>query len=214
MHVVDHTGPACPRTGDCWPATAIPCDTDRAGETLRVGIWSSWELRQIETARTFCRGRDGPYGPPPAQIPACGTTALGSCLGSDAQALLCRLPVVPASALVAGDSGAVPGAWFAVASSPWPDPFPPSPPLDVAHHLHCSGTSQVLRACPTSHVRSSSSCSLGIYDADPGTIRWGQPWDLPISVRNTSTHARGLRPRGVAVHLAFSGARRVAFRCR
>ena len=34
------------------------------------------------------RGRDGPYGPPPAQIPACGTTALGSCLGSDAQALL------------------------------------------------------------------------------------------------------------------------------
>ena len=32
------------------------------------------------------RGRDGPsppgFGPPPAQIPACGTTALGSCLGS------------------------------------------------------------------------------------------------------------------------------------
>jgi len=27
------------------------------------------------------RGRDGPYGPPPAQIPASGTTALGSCLG-------------------------------------------------------------------------------------------------------------------------------------
>ena len=32
------------------------------------------------------RGRDDPYGPPPAQIPACGTTAPGSCLGSDAQA--------------------------------------------------------------------------------------------------------------------------------
>jgi len=28
------------------------------------------------------RGRDGPCGPPPAQIPACGLTALGSCLGS------------------------------------------------------------------------------------------------------------------------------------
>ena len=27
------------------------------------------------------RGRNGPCGPPPAQIPACGTTALGSCLG-------------------------------------------------------------------------------------------------------------------------------------
>jgi hypothetical protein len=27
------------------------------------------------------RGRDRPYGRPPAQIPACGITALGSCLG-------------------------------------------------------------------------------------------------------------------------------------
>jgi hypothetical protein len=26
------------------------------------------------------RGRDRPYGRPPAQIPACGITALGSCL--------------------------------------------------------------------------------------------------------------------------------------
>ncbi len=29
------------------------------------------------------RGRDGPLGPPPAQIRACGTTALGSRLGFD-----------------------------------------------------------------------------------------------------------------------------------
>ncbi len=28
-----------------------------------------------------CRGRDGPYGPPPAQIRTCGTTAYGSSLG-------------------------------------------------------------------------------------------------------------------------------------
>jgi Mg2+ and Co2+ transporter CorA len=27
------------------------------------------------------RGRDRPYERPPAQIPACGITALGSCLG-------------------------------------------------------------------------------------------------------------------------------------
>jgi hypothetical protein len=27
------------------------------------------------------RGRDRPCGRPPAQIPACGITALGSCLG-------------------------------------------------------------------------------------------------------------------------------------
>ena len=30
---------------------------------------------------TLGRGRDRPYGRPPAQIPACGTTALGSYLG-------------------------------------------------------------------------------------------------------------------------------------
>jgi hypothetical protein len=32
------------------------------------------------------RGRDASYPAPPAQIPACGTTAPGSCLGSDVQA--------------------------------------------------------------------------------------------------------------------------------
>ena len=37
------------------------------------------------------RGRDAGYPTPPAQIPACGTTAPGSCLGSNAQALrACR----------------------------------------------------------------------------------------------------------------------------
>jgi hypothetical protein len=35
----------------------------------------TWRSQQ-----TNSRGRDRPYGRPPAQIPACGTTALGSCL--------------------------------------------------------------------------------------------------------------------------------------
>jgi len=35
---------------------------------------------------TVGRGRDAGYPAPPAQIPACGTTAPGSCLGSDVQA--------------------------------------------------------------------------------------------------------------------------------
>lgn len=34
------------------------------------------------------RGRDSGYPPPPAQIRTCGTTAYGSCLGSDAEALI------------------------------------------------------------------------------------------------------------------------------
>ena len=36
-----------------------------------------------------CRGRNAGYPAPPAQIPACGITAPGSCLGSDAEALVC-----------------------------------------------------------------------------------------------------------------------------
>jgi hypothetical protein len=35
----------------------------------------------VEVRTCGGRGRDRPYGRPPAQIPACGTTALGSCLG-------------------------------------------------------------------------------------------------------------------------------------
>ena len=34
------------------------------------------------------RGRDAGYPAPPAQLPACGTTAPGSCIGSDAEALV------------------------------------------------------------------------------------------------------------------------------
>ena len=36
--------------------------------------------RTIEFTKFLSRGRDRPCGRPPAQIPACGTTALGSCL--------------------------------------------------------------------------------------------------------------------------------------
>src|ERR1700735_264264 len=39
--------------------------------------FGSWEYLGVYRGR----GRDRPYGRPPAQIPACGTTALGSYLG-------------------------------------------------------------------------------------------------------------------------------------
>src|SRR5262249_50915657 len=46
--------------------------------------------RLIRAPKGFCagrgRGRDAGYPAPPAQIPACGTTAPGSCLGSNAPA--------------------------------------------------------------------------------------------------------------------------------
>ena len=45
---------------------------------------SNWcELRRISV-----RGRDAGCPAPPAQIPACGTTAPGSCIGSDAEAFI------------------------------------------------------------------------------------------------------------------------------
>ena len=43
------------------------------GNTLDHGVTSALAENR--------RGRDRPYGRPPAQIPACGITALGSCLG-------------------------------------------------------------------------------------------------------------------------------------
>ena len=93
-----------------------------------------------------------------------------------------RPPIVAAPALVAGPPCGtglcVPWAWFADAASPWPGPFPPSPPQPVAHHRPCSETSQVLWACPTSRIRASPSCPFGSrrgleFDtqADPGISR-------------------------------------------
>jgi hypothetical protein len=55
----------------------------RALDTLYA--YGVTELYSLIVA-TAGRGRDTGYPAPPAQIPACGTTAPGSCLGSDVQA--------------------------------------------------------------------------------------------------------------------------------
>ena len=43
--------------------------------------------RPFNNLHNLVRGRDAGFPAPPAQIPACGITAPGSCLGSDAEAL-------------------------------------------------------------------------------------------------------------------------------
>src|SRR5258708_34775207 len=70
--------------------------------------------------------------------------------------------VVPAPAHSARPPGSESGTRFAGPGSPWPDPFPPSPPPPL--FWFCSETSPVLWVCPTSRVRSSSASVLGLPD--------------------------------------------------
>jgi len=79
----------------------LPERRDRLAQAIDLRFDLRTALRPLdEQARTFnhlCaaealgRGRDAGYPAPPAQIPACGTTAPGSCLGST-----CSHPQVPA----------------------------------------------------------------------------------------------------------------------
>ena len=50
---------------------------EQAGVLLSAEGLRASSVTQVRNGR----GRDGPFGPPPAQIPASGTTALGSYLG-------------------------------------------------------------------------------------------------------------------------------------
>ncbi len=134
------------------------------GDELLVAVGTALPLKRL--------------GPPPAQIPACAANALGSCLGYKRRSAspardgpgwrTLPLDVHGPVHLTRLGSGAASGACFAVPCSPWPGPFPPPPPLP--EFWLCSAASQVLRACPTSHGRSSSDCGLGLPDAARGTI--------------------------------------------
>jgi hypothetical protein len=99
--------------------------------------------------------------------------------------------------------GAVPRTCFVGTDSPWPGPFPPqSPPVGISPTL-VRPLPRYIWACPTSHARSSPSCSLGIHGADRSAIRHGQTQDLPVPVRKASMRAQGLRPRGAGTSLAI-----------
>src|SRR5690349_3812783 len=104
------------------------------------------------TIRAIGRGRDGPYGPPPAQIPACGFPAPGSCRRSNATGaggLGRPLPSRSAGSPLRGHAGSGTGSGACVAAR-LPSDRPPS-----LHHLRRrSGSasfeaSSVLRSRPT-----------------------------------------------------------------
>jgi len=107
-------------------------------------------------------------------------------------------PDVPVRVHLARLPGSESGACFAQTGSPWPTPFPPSPPL--ALWSRCSATSSVVRSCPTSHARSSLAYVLRL----PSAASLGRAWDLPVPAYGVSVHAQGLRPRRVFRHLALA----------
>jgi hypothetical protein len=119
-------------------------------------------------ALSWGRGRDASDPAPPAQIPACGTTAPGSCLGSNAQAQrACRTCPTPVSGFpgpVSGPCGAQPG-------SPQPAPCSPPPPLVLAHQSRCARASSILWGCPTPCTRPSRAYPLRVPRADLATPR-------------------------------------------
>ena len=126
-----------------------------------------------------CRGRDGDHSPPPAQIRTYRFPISGSCLRSTAKAHRRVCPVVlldrPAPAHWANRAGSVSRVCRAWTSFPWPDPFPPPPPLRCGPL--CSAASPVLQTGPTSHDPSSSAFVLRL----PGAVcLLRRPWDLPV----------------------------------
>jgi hypothetical protein len=148
--------------------------------------------------KTGGRGRNDPYGPPPAQIPACGTTAPGSCLGSDvlAPADACRTR----SGTCDRDDPAlcpVPGMRRRV-------PLGQLPSLHLLRRF--LGATFVRRLpryygavrlpAPVHHSR-----IPWVHCADLASLP-GQMQGLPGSAPSVSVHARGLRPRRVRLRLA------------
>ncbi len=111
-------------------------------------------IRPEAISDIFGRGRDGDYSPPPAQIPACGFPAPGSCRRSDVTGVgafsagpySIRARAAP---LRHAGSGTVPGACRPTLAS-----FGRAPSLHALRRRSsqpCSGASSVLRARPTPH---------------------------------------------------------------
>jgi hypothetical protein len=173
-----HLPQACSHAGPARCA-GVGLRATRALEILRLASAS------FTPSDIWSRGRDGGCPPPPARIPASGATAPGSCLRSDVRRVSLRtcpprrtgqVVRVPVGGPYSAQS---PINLFCRPNSPWPGSFPPSPPQAATRRL-CSGTSQVLRTCPTSRIRSSPSFPVEVHGTDPDGRR-GQTRDLPAS---------------------------------
>jgi len=145
---------------------------------------------------------------PPYRSQACGTTALGSCLRSDAETLnrvysthamgiallrlflvLCpvRSKLIPATACWSPSSGH---------SSPWPKDFSPQTPPVVGRISRLNTFVRSLHRY-YSFVRLPKRIHIGHSATGlprPGRrySSIGHPWDLPVSVQRACVHAPGL----------------------
>ena len=90
--------------------------------------------------------------------------------------------------------------------------LPSTASADGSVPARCSAASSVLRHRPTSHGRACRSVRSWTFSGRPASPSGGCPWDLPFPVRRVSTHAQGLRLRGVRRRLADDAALGVAFR--
>ena len=145
------------------------------------------------------RGGDAGYPAPPAQIPACGTTAPGSCLGST-----CRHPQGACrTRLSACDRRPrrcvrllVYSATFPLASS-----LPSTCSAGPMGRPLFEGFLGTMKRSDSLHP-SITVVPLGYTVLGSGARSSGQMQGLPGSAHRVSTHARGLRPRRVRLRLA------------
>ena len=184
------------------PPAMLPsaCHDDVGTPIYPISRLNSWPVRT--PVQRFAapsrvangRGRDRPFGRPPARIPACGTTALGSSLGSN--------------------TGSHPGPNRRTRSSALDTPGPALCPERVvlaAFPSRCplpstisAATQRLVRRLRRYYeaVRLPTTVHLGraalAFPERPAPFPvGGQSWDLPVLAHEDSAHAQVLRPRGV-----------------
>jgi len=167
-------------------------------------------------------GRNAGYPAPPAQIPACGTTALGSCLGSDAEPLIRiklqhphRWLLVPCSVRSTLLPAPVCRSRPSEHSSPRPEAFSPRTPpvvgrLSLVVHL-CSFASSIIFLRPTSQTRACRAFGLWPSPTGPAVDCSRSPLGSPgFRAKSLSTCSGSLTPR-VRCATRISATYRIAF---
>ena len=137
-------------------------------------------------------GSDAHYGAPPTNpgvrhsrtgLLFAGPRLCHSGFGRSMQ-LHSRTRATPVTHAFGPASAACFAAWSSL------DPPPSLPPLRHQIAWRCSGSSPVLRGCPTSPTRASSASVQCLPDADQTAVACGRLRDLPVPAQGACAHAR------------------------